>query len=135
MSMLSAAHQKRLEELMVEIDDFVYDPQSGPTKTFEISSYSLKKALSKEVTKVYKGTGLFTEYQRKCHETVIKKAKTFKQSNFMRGFQAMVPTKIQLNDAEDMLLGFCSENESPAAQGKPTVPEVGRASKRQKIDN
>lgn len=47
---------------MVKIDEFVYDNHSGATLSFTISSYSLKKALSKEVTKVYRHTGLFTEF-------------------------------------------------------------------------
>lgn len=31
------------------------------------------------------GTGVFTEFQRNSTETVIKKSKSFKQRNFMRG--------------------------------------------------
>jgi hypothetical protein len=31
------------------------------------------------------GTGVFTEFQRNSTETIIKKSKSFKQRNFMRG--------------------------------------------------
>jgi len=40
-----------------------------------IGSYSLKKALSKRVTKEYMNTGIFTEFQRSISETIIKKSK------------------------------------------------------------
>jgi Cft2 family RNA processing exonuclease len=46
----------------------------------------LKKALAKTVTKIYMNTGIFTEFQRALPETVIKKSKSFKQANFLRGF-------------------------------------------------
>ena len=62
--MLSQTHQKRLEELMVEVEDFVYDPNTPESLTFLIESNSLKKALSKRVTDVYMGTGVFTDYNR-----------------------------------------------------------------------
>jgi len=61
---LSQTHQKRLEELMVEVEDFVYDPNTPESLTFLIESNSLKKALSKRVTDVYMGTGVFTDYNR-----------------------------------------------------------------------
>lgn len=47
---------------MKKIEDFVYDPTSGITLIFQIGSYSLKKALAKQVTKVYMNTGIFTEF-------------------------------------------------------------------------
>jgi len=48
--------------MMKKIDEFVYDPSSDKTLIFQIGSYSLKKALSKQVTKVYMNTGIFTEF-------------------------------------------------------------------------
>ena len=47
---------------MERIEEWVYDPTSNQKLTFDIASYSLKKALSKNVTKVYMNTGIFTEY-------------------------------------------------------------------------
>ena len=44
---LSANHQKQLDEMMERIEEWVYDSQSNPRLTFNIASYSLKKALSK----------------------------------------------------------------------------------------
>ena len=73
---------------MKEIDEFVYDSNSELTHTYQIQSYALRKALAKEVTNQYKGTGVFTDFTRGSSETVIKKAKTFKQRNFMRGVAA-----------------------------------------------
>ena len=58
---LSEVHQKQLDEMMERIEDWVYDTTSSNKLTFNIGSYSLKKALSKQVTKVYVGTGIFTE--------------------------------------------------------------------------
>ena len=49
---------------MVEVEDFVYDPNTPESLTFLIESNSLKKALSKRVTDVYMGTGVFTDYNR-----------------------------------------------------------------------
>jgi len=59
---LSNAHQSELDAMMKKIDEFVYDPSSDKTLIFQIGSYSLKKALSKQVTKVYMNTGIFTEF-------------------------------------------------------------------------
>ena len=64
--------------MMKEIKDWVYDTNSGETKVFKIPSYSLKKALGKEVTKVYIGTGVFVEFNRQQQETIVKKTKSFK---------------------------------------------------------
>lgn len=47
---------------MVKIDEFVFDATSTSKLIFHIDSYSLKKALSKEVTRVYITTGIFTEF-------------------------------------------------------------------------
>jgi hypothetical protein len=71
---------------MGKIEDWVYDVRSEREKSFKIGSYSLRKALSKQVTKVYIGTGIFTEFQRDSPQTIIKKSKSFKQKNFIRGF-------------------------------------------------
>ena len=71
---------------MERIEDWVYDPTSNLKLTFEIASYSLKKALSKNVTKFYMHSGIFTEYQNNISETVVKKSKSFNQSNYLRGY-------------------------------------------------
>ena len=47
---------------MKQIETWVYDPLSDSKKEFNIASYSLKKALSKQVTNVYNRTGIFTEF-------------------------------------------------------------------------
>lgn len=44
---LSTTHQQKLTEYMTEIDEWVYDPNSGEIKMYLIQSYSLKKALAK----------------------------------------------------------------------------------------
>lgn len=88
-SVLSQTHQKRLEEMMLEIENFVYDPNTTEDLTFQIESYSLKKALSKRVTDVYLGTGVFTEFNRQSPETSIKKSRSFKQVNFLRNVKRM----------------------------------------------
>lgn len=64
--------------MMKRVDEWVYDTNSGELLTFNIQSYSLKKALQKEVTKVYNRSGVFTEFTRQNPETQIKKSKTFK---------------------------------------------------------
>ena len=43
---------------------FIYDPTTEDKLTFNISSYSLKKALSKKITELYMNTGIFTEFSR-----------------------------------------------------------------------
>jgi hypothetical protein len=48
--------------MMSKIEEFVYDPSSGSKLIFQVNSNSLKKALSKQVTKVYMNTGIFTEF-------------------------------------------------------------------------
>jgi len=89
--------------MMAKIDDWVYDPTSSNKLVFCIASYSLKKALSKKVTKVYMSTGVFTEFQRNINETIVKKSKSFKQSNFLRGF-----AKVETTD-DVATLGFCED--------------------------
>ena len=49
---------------MVQIDNWVYDSQSEKKLTLDIKSYSLRKALHKQVTKVYLNMGVFVDYQR-----------------------------------------------------------------------
>lgn len=97
--------------MMDKIEEFVYDPTSEKTLIFHIGSYSLKKALAREVTRVYMSTGVFTEFQRALPETIIKKSKSFKQANFLRGF-AKPETQTQVKIAE---LGFCEESVSASA--------------------
>jgi hypothetical protein len=48
--------------MMDQIKEFVYDPTSQTKLIFNIGSYSLKKALAKEVTRIYINTGIFTEF-------------------------------------------------------------------------
>jgi hypothetical protein len=72
-----------MDSMMLQIEKFVQNPISGPRLTINIGSYSLKKALSKEVSKVYANSGLFMEFQKSKAETVIKKSKSFKQVNFL----------------------------------------------------
>ena len=91
--------------MMNKIEEFVFYPTSGSKLIFNIGSYSLKKALSKQVTKIYINTGIFTEFQRNLSETVIKKSKQFKQSNFMRGYAKATESKTKIID-----LGFCEED-------------------------
>ena len=61
-SCLSSKHSQMLTDFMRQIEDFVYDSSSSKELVFEIPSQSLKKALSKEVTRVYNGSGVFTEF-------------------------------------------------------------------------
>jgi len=49
---------------MDDIEDFVYDPNTTENRLIDIESYSLRKALSKRVTDVYMGTGVFAEFNR-----------------------------------------------------------------------
>jgi hypothetical protein len=44
---LSTSHQQRLKDIMKDIDEWVYDPNSEEQIKFTIHSYSLKKALAK----------------------------------------------------------------------------------------
>ena len=56
--------EKLFEEIMDDIEDFVYDPNTTENRLIDIESYSLRKALSKRVTDVYMGTGVFAEFNR-----------------------------------------------------------------------
>lgn len=78
---------------MKKIEGFVYDPTTNKQIIFNIPRNALKKALSKEVTRVYMNTGIFTEYKRDIPETVVKKSKAFRQANFLRGFCS--PTQLK----------------------------------------
>jgi len=66
-----------LDDYMAKIEEWVYDPNQCLKLVFSIPSYSLKKALSKQVTKHYMKSGVFTEFQRGLPETVVKKGKSF----------------------------------------------------------
>jgi hypothetical protein len=89
--------------MMKEIDEWVYDTNSEEKLVLMIQSYSLKKALAKEVTNVYKGTGVFTDFTRASSELFVKKTKTFKQRNFMRGVVASISDD---KDSQCSSLGF-----------------------------
>ena len=91
---------------MQEIENFVYDPNTTESLTFEIESYSLKKALSKRVTDVYMGTGVFTEFNRQSPETIIKKSRSFKQVNFLRNVKRMSENFEQDKEKGPVGLGF-----------------------------
>ena len=73
-----------LDDMMTRIDEWVYDHTRQNKLVFNLHSYSLKKALSKQVTKQYMKSGIFTEFQRNLPETVVKKSKSFNQSNYVR---------------------------------------------------
>ncbi len=61
-SSLSEAHQRMLDDMMARIDEWVYDPSQQNKLVFNLDSYSLKKALGKQVTKHYMKSGIFTEF-------------------------------------------------------------------------
>ena len=61
-SSLSEAHQRMLDDMMARIDEWVYDPSQQNKLVFNLQSYSLKKALGKQVTKNYMKSGIFTEF-------------------------------------------------------------------------
>lgn len=61
------------------VRDFAYDPTACDKISFNITSYSLKKALSRRITDIYMNTGIFTEFTRQNSETIVKKSKQFKQ--------------------------------------------------------
>lgn len=70
--------------MLEEIHIFVYDPSTADTQTYQIESYALKKALSRKITEIYMGSGIFTEFTRQSPETIIKKSKAFRQTNYMK---------------------------------------------------
>lgn len=83
-SVLSQTHQKKLKELMEDIEHFVYDPESTESKTITVESYSLRKAFNKCVNEKYMNTGVFAEFSKKSPEIILKKSKNFKQVNFLK---------------------------------------------------
>ena len=77
-SALTAAHKSKLEEIIEKVDAFVWDKASMQETSFNIASYSLKKALDKELKKKYMGTGVFLNYNKETKKAVIKKTRGFK---------------------------------------------------------
>lgn len=73
--MLSKTHQMEVGKMLEEIHDFIHDPNTNDTLTYQIESYAMKKALGRKITEKYLNTGIFTEYNRQSPETVIKKTK------------------------------------------------------------
>ena len=51
-----------MDKIMNVIEEFVYDATSEPVLKIQVSSNSLKKALFKEVNRVYLNTGLFFDH-------------------------------------------------------------------------
>ena len=72
---------------MAQIEEWVYDPKRQNKLVFQIHSQSLKKALSKQVTKQYMKSGIFTEFQYGLPDVVVKKSKGFNQNNYIRSSQ------------------------------------------------
>ena len=64
--------------MLQAVRDFAFDPTAEEKITFQISSYSLKKALSRKITEAYMSTGIFTEFTRQSPETIVKKSKQFR---------------------------------------------------------
>lgn len=67
-----------------------------------LGRHSLSKSkilliINREVTKLYMGKGVFTEFHRTLTETVVKKSKAFKQRNFMRGMSSII---VDVNDKD-----------------------------------
>lgn len=79
---------------MNKIDEWVYDVHRQNKLVFNIQSYSLKKALSKEVTKEYMKSGIFTEFQKGLAETVVKKSKSFNQNRYLRPVEQHQPPEL-----------------------------------------
>ena len=65
---LSVAHQNQFDQVMVDIEEFVYDSKSERIKSFTVKSMSLKKAIFHKVNKVYAGTGVFFQYSKTSDE-------------------------------------------------------------------
>ena len=74
---LSGSHQRQLDDMMAKIDEWVYDPSQQLPLVLNLHSYSLRKALRKQVAKSYPKPGVFVEYQNGLPETVVKKSKSF----------------------------------------------------------
>lgn len=78
-SALSTANMKALENLLKEVDDFVYDKASKLEHELKIASFSLKKALDKKLKEKYSGTGIFLNYSfDRSKPTIVKKTRGFK---------------------------------------------------------
>ncbi|CDW82058.1 oxysterol binding family protein [Stylonychia lemnae] len=111
-SLLSINHQMKLQEMMAQIEEWVYEANSGETLEFQIDSYCLQKALSKyvrnyqskfrELTKQYISRGVFAEFERNKPRTIIKKTRGFKQRNFLRDVGAVADSQ----DLSQVVLGF-----------------------------
>ena len=50
--------------MLRQVNQFVNDPETDDKLTFDIESLALRKALSRKVTELYMGTGIFTEFDR-----------------------------------------------------------------------
>ena len=74
---LSGSHQRQLDDMMAKIDEWVYDPSQQLELVLNLHSYSLRKALSKQVTKSYPKSGVSVEYRNGLPETVVRKSKSF----------------------------------------------------------
>jgi len=63
-SILSKSHQTRLEEMLEEIKEFVYDPTTNDKLVFNIQSYALRKALDRNINDLYVDTGIYASFDR-----------------------------------------------------------------------
>lgn len=48
-SVLSKSHQNRLEEMLDQIKEFVYDPTTDDRLVFNVQSYALRKAVDRNI--------------------------------------------------------------------------------------
>ena len=100
--------------MMEEIDKFVYDANSQENHVFEVSSLPLRQALKKRVTEVYISTGVFAEIDTQCPSVFIKKARSFKQVNFLRGAKIRSAKQDEMSSKvlnfNQGSLGFCEDN-------------------------
>lgn len=102
---------------MDEIEQWVYDPQSDKCKQFEIQSFSLRKALNRQLSKTYMNQGVFMDYDRNTTTVKIKKSKGFRQSNFLRGFANPHSQSDRDNTAQ---LGFCDSQSAHEPEDEQT---------------
>ena len=75
-----------LKALMDQVETFVYDVLQQKHLVLTIESYSLRKALDRQVKKVYLNMGVFVDCKRTSTEVKVQKSRTFKQANFLKGF-------------------------------------------------
>ena len=80
------------------------DNQLAKNLELKIDSYSLRKALERQVKKVYLNMGVFTEFKRTSPEMKVQKSRTFRQQNFLKGFAKKNSQEDSQKTAE---LGFC----------------------------